>query len=1008
VRKNSVRHTAAFLAAFSCIGHLAFAETLVQDDDTNVVDEPIEMIVVTGSRIPRTEFESLQPATVLDNETLKLRGSISLAAMLNEQAGFATPTSSPIGPQNPSAVGQNFVDFLGLGRQRTLTLVNGRRFPAGVSPSGTFGGLSVDLNAIPEVLVERVEIIAIGGAPIYGSDAIAGTVNVILKDDFEGFDIVGSLGGSPEFNDAEEIRLGATWGTNFGNDRGNLVLSTQYTSVDGLRFTDRPATSTLVDFEVPGDPNSPFALELFTDLTVAVDNNTAYPLFFGDMFFFNIFGNGIPLDINDPNSPIAQFDENGNLLPFVPGGGTGSSFTQDGGDGLKLSEFSTLYADVERFNFNILGNYDATDSTRLSVELWIASNDAVELVTQPQYNSPAFGGIPANNYGNVGGGPIPILIDNPFLLPATRASIGAALDVVHDFDDDGTADPTIDTDGDGIPDAVGFWRGGPLTMIQGSQEVRAERYLYRGAIGLDGEIRIADRDFFWDTWISYGRTQTDETYDLIVMTRFDQAIQVVTGPDSEAACADPSNDCVPLDVIGMPSIEALDYVLETVTDEVRIEQSVISANIGGDLFELPAGPVRASLGFEFRNEKSAFDPNELAKNGLTRFELVPVSGEFDTTEFYVETVVPLLGETRDTGLVHSLDFEGAVRFVDNSIAGEDTTWTAGLRYRPIDDIELRGNLTKSIRAPSITELFTPASQIFVRARDPCDSRFIDQGNDPATRAANCAADGITQPFMSFIVNSSQPATLSGNPGLVSETAESSTIGLILRPRFIEGFTASFDWFDIEITSAIENLGSTDIMNACYDSSSFGSEPACDLFGRNAAGQVVDLRIGFVNVGLVEFEGIQTVLSYDVPLGKFGDLKVGLNHLFTEEHIVTPGSGNSRRLEGEIGKSENRINLNAAWHKGDWTVFSQFRWLSSAVFDNSDDEFTRSPSGIDDWLVIDSSVSYQLRDSVEFQLNVDNVFDEDPPFAAVASPNGIRAYYSGIRGRYLTLTVRASF
>ena len=113
MRKNSVRRTAAFLAAFSCIGHLAFAETLVQDDDTNVVDEPIEMIVVTGSRIPRTEFESLQPATVLDNETMKLRGSISLAAMLNEQAGFATPTSSPIGPQNSSSVGQNFVDFLG-------------------------------------------------------------------------------------------------------------------------------------------------------------------------------------------------------------------------------------------------------------------------------------------------------------------------------------------------------------------------------------------------------------------------------------------------------------------------------------------------------------------------------------------------------------------------------------------------------------------------------------------------------------------------------------------------------------------------------------------------------------------------------------------------------------------------------------------------------------------------------------------------------------------------------
>lgn len=1003
MRIISIRRTAACFTVLCCVGQLAFAQTAPVGDDTDVAEE----IIVTGSRIPRTAFESLQPATVLDAEQLELRGSTSLAAMLNEQAGFSTPFTSPIGPQNGAEVGQNFVDFLGLGPRRTLTLVNGRRFPAGVSPAGR-GGLSVDLNTIPEVLVDRVETIAVGGAPIYGSDAIAGTVNIILKDDFEGFDFVGSLGGSPDFNDAEEYRLGATWGTNFADGRGNIALATQFTSVNGIRYTDRRETASLVGFETPGDPDSPYALELFQDLTVAVDNNTAYPLFFGDMFFFNIAGNGIPLDINDPNSPISQFDQNGNLLPFVPGGGTGSPIFQDGGDGLKLSEFRSLYTDLERLNFNILGHYDLTDSTRLTAELWFARDDAQELVAQPYYQSPIFGGLPANNYGNVGEGPLPVLIDNPYLLPATRATIGAALDVVHDFDNDGSADPTIDTDGDGVPDAVGFWRGGPLSNILPSQDSGATRYLYRAAVGLDGEIRIADRDFVWDAWISYGRTQSEDRYDVIIKPRLDQAIQVVTGSGGEPACADPSNGCVPLDVIGVPSAEAIDYVLKSVTDDVRIEQRVISANIGGDLFDLPAGPVSASLGFEFRNEKAAFDPNEFSENGMTSFELVPISGQFDSREVYFETLVPLLGSSRQSGLMNSLEFEGAVRYVDNSIAGEDTTWTAGLRYRPIEDIELRGNLTESIRAPSITELFTPTSQIVVFARDPCDSRFIDQGNVPETRAANCAADGITQPFTSFIVNASQPATLSGNPNLVSEVAESSTFGIIFRPRFIDGFTLSVDWFDIEITNAIENLGPTDIMTACYDSSSFRSEPACDLFDRDPAGQVIDLQTGFVNVGLIEFEGIQTVLSYDTGLGGFGDLTVRLNHQFTEKLVETPGSGNANYYEGEVGRSENRVNLNATWRKGNWKVFSQFRWLSSAVFDNADDEFTRNPSGIDDWLVIDSGVAYQLSDGIELQLNVDNLLDEDPPYAAVASGNGIRAYYSGVRGRYMTLTMRATF
>jgi hypothetical protein len=288
--------------------------------------------------------------------------------------------------------------------------------------------------------------------------------------------------------------MGATWGTNFDNERGNITFSTQYASADGLRKTDRPGTATGVGFEVPADPDSPYALDVFNDLKVAVDNVRPFPLLFGDQFAFNIFGNGVPLDINDPDSPITQFDADGNLMPFVPGGGTGSVIFQDGGDGLSLSDFTQLFNDIERYNATTLFNYELTDSVRINAEGWFSRTKATEVVNQPFFNSSAFGGLPADGYGDVNSGPIPVLLDNPFLTEATRNTIGAALDVLHDTNGDGVADPTIDTDGDGTPDAVGFWRGGPLIGVVGDFPNSTKRDMLRGVIGLEGDLALGERE----------------------------------------------------------------------------------------------------------------------------------------------------------------------------------------------------------------------------------------------------------------------------------------------------------------------------------------------------------------------------------------------------------------------------------------------------------------------------------------------------------------------------------
>jgi outer membrane receptor protein involved in Fe transport len=990
-------------------------EELSQGAANSEATEVIELIVVTGSRIPREGFESLQPTTVLDADALRLRGNLNIADSLNEQPGFGLPGNSPVAGQGDfGSVGQNFVNFLGLGAQRTLTLVNGHRFPPGIAPNNGAGGLQVDFNAIPTAIVDRIETVSIGGAPIYGTDAIAGTVNVILKDDYEGLEIFSAYGQSPEFGDAEEYQVGATWGTNFADGRGNLVLSAEYNRTDGLKQTDRQTTSTLYGFEQPVDPNSPYTLQLYEDLIIAVEPAYGHPLFFGDMFFLNLFGNGIPLDISDPASPLSAFDANGNLIPFIPGGGTGSPIFQSGGDGLNLASLFALNSELERYHANAFFTFDVNDLIRLKAEAWFARTDAVQVVQQPDYNSSAFGGLPSSGYGDVQGGPIPILINNPFLPNSTRNTLLAAMNVVQDFDGDGFADPTIDTDGNGLPDAVGFWRSGPLYPLVGDNPNSSRRDTVRLVLGLEGEIDWRDRSWIWDASVAYGETRSKDSNTTLLQTHMDQALQVVIDGNGNPACVDPSGGCAPLDIVGTPSAAAIAFVTEAVTNRIEVKQTVISANVSGELIDLPAGALNMAAGMAFRKEQAEFRPNHFALTGQARYPLKRVSGKFDSTEFYVESVIPLLGGQLDTPGVDRLEIEVAARWVDNSVAGSDVTWTAGIRYSPIADFEFRGNFTQSIRAPSITELFTPESQSIEFADDPCDQRFIGIGDFADHRAANCAADGIVQPFNSFIVDASQFGTVAGNDQLENEVADSYTIGVIFRPQSIDGLTVSADWLNIEIDQAISSLSAEDALTSCYESASFPDNPLCDRFTRDSNGQVIDFQSGYVNISQIKFSGLQTAISYDTSLGNLGNLRLALNHLYTDENTVTRGTANPTPRAGEIGFNDHRATASLTWSKGRGAWFTQLRYLSSAVFDNADQAFTRDVSGVDDWYVFDTSFSFDLTDRINLRFNIDNVFDEEAPYGATANwtgsgqAHGVVTYYSGILGRMVGFTVRANF
>lgn len=670
----------------------------------------------------------------------------------------------------------------------------------------------------------------------------------------------------------------------------------------------------------------------------------------------------------------------------------------------------SLANDVKRLNANLFASYDITDDVRLKMEGWFVRSKSTALAREGQYQSALISG--TNSLTAFGQGPVPVLLSNPFVTASTFATISRAID----FDRNGVADNNVDTNGDGVSDAPGFFIDRNFASIQGGLRTTASQTLYRLVAGLDGDVSIGGSSFAWDVGMVYGRARSSSSELRVAGARFAQAVNAVRDPVSGAiVCADQSNGCRPLNP--MVSASAMDpAAIAFVTaryEPVSVNsQFLASANISGPLFRLPAGEVKMGLGLEYRRERASFDPGETSRMGLFYATENPSGGGFNTREAYGELLIPLIGPALDIPLVHRLEFEGAARIVDNSFAGSDVTWTAGGRYQPIPDVEFRGNYTRSIRAPSITELFLPEVQVAILARDPCDRRFINQGNFPSRRAANCAAAGITQPFQSRLSDTTLQGLSSGNPNLKNERARSWSIGTVLRPSFLPRFELAADWIDVRIADGIETLSGEALLEACYDSATFPDEPVCDSFTRASNGQVTTMRTGYVNVGRIQFAGLNVTANYLLNLDRLGSLGFRVDYSYVDDLTFTIGAQNPRQRAGEVGNSKHRVNATMTWAKGPFSVSNQLRWISGTAFDTRDSATTRDVARYPAWWTLNSSIGFDIDKRFSLQLNIENVFDRRAPRASPllfgTSSGGLLTYYDGIRGRYASLTARVKF
>jgi outer membrane receptor protein involved in Fe transport len=1014
---------ASLMASVAFCG-VAFASSASAQTAPTEVGE----LVVTGSRIQRPNLEATQPLLVISSERIEAKGQTNLAEAINDSPSSGIPIN-PIGDQGSFGTGRNYVNLLNLGTNRTLTLVNGRRFVGSNAASlftGAGAGGQVDLNGIPTGLVNRTERVFGTGGAVYGSDAIGGVVNIITRTRYEGLEVNGQFGLS-EAGDAEEYRARVIGGMSFLDDRLNLMGSYEYNKTEALAFTDRSVTNRQIAFA--NNPLNTGPADLISG-SILIQNRRVPEITAGGLPA-RTGGSALSgiLTIADPNSPggriAAQFDRAGNLVPYQTGTFYQTSIAS-GGDGLNLAKLSSLRSPVDRHVASGFATFEVTPKVRIKAEAFASRVEAVEPFNQPIYNGSVFGG---NNAA------LRMSTSNPFLSAQAKAAI--------------LAQPTaLPADAASAGDRIFFLNRASSDI--GNNKTEGEGDVYRGVLVAEGEFDLFGRAMNWDVSANRGQSKGSFKSPNIVQSRFLLAIDAVRDSNGAIVCRDltaRANGCAPLNLFGegAPSKAALDYVGVQFQSDFQIDQTVYQANFGGSLFDLPAGALGFNVGYEFRQEESDFKPNEPQRTGVGRSAAIAaLSGDFETSEFYGELSAPLFGGDFTFLGMQGLEVEGAYRYIDNSQAGEDEAWSYGLRWKPINDLTIRGTQSKSFRAPAITEVFLPRSPSFTQATDPCDSRNINSGPNPTARRANCGAafTALGLPANYSLVSNIQSFTVegatSGNPDLENEIAEQWTLGFVYQPSFIPKLALTFDYVNVKLTKAIVNFNLTSILSTCYDSNAYPSTvcnrfqrgnaasgaQAGQILGRDQAAGIDGPQAGFVNAGFTNFQGFTVGLDWNLELAtirgfdRFGggdpgtlDFNLDLFSVREQETSVNGFGTDLNRDVNEIGNAEWQWKLESAYTRGPFSAIWTFNYIGESKFNNDFTIETRTPLTVDAYMRHDLVFSYDFAEMIgspmglknmRARLAIENLTDQPPPYGT----SGLGVY--DVIGRYYKLGVTARF
>lgn len=969
--------------------------------------DEIEEVVVTGTRIRQNPLDAASPIMNLDAVDLERTGLSSLADNLQRLPGMGSAlnsrfnSSGNFGSTQPGegvGAGAAQVNLRHLDSKRTLVLVDGIRWVNAASATGIPG--APDLNTIPINIIERIEVLQDGASAVYGSDAIGGVVNIITKQNFDGFMLDAKTGGFISDDDGDTIDLSATFGA--VGDRTSVMFSVGYVDQRAVASIDRPETRFLFGLDgcIPlcssGTPQGRFF----------IDDNTTSAAFGGQ---FTIIDGAVPA----PGETALTIDD---FRPFV---------SPD--DRFNFQERNLTVTPNERLNVFLQGRYELAPQ--------------VDIYLRGLYN---------NRKSRNRAAPEPIFI-GPFA--ATNGPLDTlVIDQTNPFNPFGCDISTSLTPGfDPTVDCENTVFIGRRPLEAGNRIFDQDVNTWYVATGLEGKFEVSGRNWYWDANVVFAENRGDQTKQGgFIVSRLVQAL----GPVDE--CVGAANGCVPFNIFGGQgdgsgtiTDEMLDFVGFTAKSLSGQDLTDITINLSGTLTELPAGPLGIAVGYEFREQSGFFDPDPIVaagdSNGVPAFAS---SGDFDVSEYYGEIRLPLLS---DVGGADLLEVSAAVRATDYDFTGSETTWRGQVLWRPVSDLSLRGSVSTGLRAPSIGELFTTEEAIDEIFDDPCAaSRLTTDPDVLAGCVAIIGADNVP----TFQPNEQLRIIASGNPNLKPEESDNVTLGLTYAPSWVDGLSWAEDivlelnWYDIEVTDAIRVRDAGTQLQLCLAATGRvangdpSSQPDADFLcagiQRNALGALARFESPLENISKLETSGVDLSIDYrspDTRAGSFG-VRFAANFLTDFEEtfpinadgtqvLIVDRKGKVVAGTRELAFPEVRFNTIVDWYRNDWSAAVTFRWIDEvqercatngslgAFPDSLCSEFvpglfdavteTGPKNTLDSVLYTDLRVSWSpsgIADSqLAFSLGLNNVFDETPPLCTSCGLNNFNATLHDVPGVY---------
>lgn len=971
--KRAVR--VALIAASTGSAALYGAATVAQEAE-------LEQVIVTGSRIPQPNLEGTSPVSLISNADIKVQGTQQVEDLINNMPQVFAGQG---GNYSNGASGTATVNLRGLGSARTLVLVNGRRMVAG-SPRGPE---APDLNQIPAPLIERVEVLTGGASAVYGSDAVAGVVNFIMKDNFEGVqldgnysfynhdnssdvaDIVKARGFKAAPNtvgaDGDSYELSLLMGSNFADDKGNATFFVGYRETDALLQSERDYSSCSLGSTAAG-----FACG---------GSSTSYPgRFYNDDF----------------SASYSMDPATGAVRPW-----------STARDAYNFGPLNYWQRPDERWSASAFIHYDLTDSARVYSEFMFHDDRTKSQIA------------PSGMFGVT----VPVACDgsNPLLTAQWLTALCFG----------GTDDVT----------ATVLRRN----IEGGGRQDDIRHTSYRGVVGVKGEVLD---NWSYDVSASYSTVIFSETYlNDFSITRSQRAMDVVDDGAGNPVCrsvvdgSDPT--CVPYNIwtLGGVTPEALAYLQIPLFSKGETELRTITATMASDLGEygikLPTARdgIGVAFGVQYAEQALDFnvDPNFASGDGAGQGgPTIGTGGGYNNVDLFAEVRVPLV---QDVFMADSLLLNASYRYSDysNPINEQANTYGVGLEWAPIEDVKFRGSYQRAVRAPSIIELFAAQSiGLYDNDLDPCAGPVAGGLTAAGYDFATCAQTGVTAGVWGLIPDN--PAGqyngfFGGNPELDPETADSYTVGFVLQPSFLEGFSLTVDYFDIKVEDVISTISPTIVLNQCLETGGL-----CDLIHRDAAGSLWLATDAYIeatnlNIGSLTTNGVDIDVRYTTDIGAFGTLGLSLVGTYLMELVTEPiagaGSIGDYDCAGLYGSDcgtpnpEWRHTARVTWGTP-WNVDLSLGWryYDEVMIDNADSNplITGGYNDIDKFLdaqnYIDIAATWSFMESYEVRFGINNVLDDDPPLSSqVGSGAGNGNTYPQVYdalGRYVFMGLTAKF